>query len=138
MDVIVERNSVCMGDDCLAPHARTYTLNDDATYMDLFECLKRDKYLPSVSGNNVVWVLTNEHYSCVFSYFTKTDKFSMGLTEKLLKNICTESNILKFKYYSSPQRWKESIYRMYNNDEYAMRRDGWGEEIEYCDFLMKL
>lgn len=138
MDVIVERNSVCMGDDCLAPHARTYTLNDDTTYMDLFECLKKDNYFPSVSGNNVVWVLTNEHYSCVFSYFTKTDKFSMGLTEKLLKNICIESNRLKFKYYSSPQRWKESIYRMYNNDEYTMWKDGWGEEIEYCDFLMNL
>lgn len=136
MKVIVERSSVCMGDDCLAPHARIYTLNDDATYMELFECLKNDNYLPAVSGNNVVWVLTNEHHNCIFSYFTKTDKFSMGLVEKYLKTICKDSNKLMFKYYSGPQRWKESIYRMYNNDEYAMWKDGWGEEIKYCDFLM--
>lgn len=138
MKVVVERYSVCMGDDCLAPHARTYTVNDDATYMDLFEYLKNDNYLPTVSGNNVVWVLTNEEYNCIFSYFTKTDKFSMGLTEKFLKSICKNSNKLTFKYYSSPQRWKESIYRIYNNDEYAMWRDGWTEEIKYCDFLTNL
>lgn len=137
MKVIVDRDSVCMGDDCFS-HARTCLLSDDATYMDLFECLKNDNYLPFVSGSNVVWVLENEHYSCIFSYFTKTDKFSMELAEKLLKNICRDSNKLNFKYYSSPQRWKESIYRMYNNDEYTMRRDGWGEEIKYCDFLMNI
>lgn len=138
MNIIIERNSVCMGDDYLAPHARTYILNDDATYIDLFECLKNDNYLPTVSGNNVVWVLANEQYDCIFSYFTKTDKLSMGLTEKLLKNICKDSNKLKFKYYSSPQRWRDSIYRMYKNDEYTILKDGWGEEIKYCDFVMNL
>ena len=62
MNVIVERDSVCMGDDCLGSHARTYTVSDDATYIDLFECLKHDDYLPFISDNNVVWVLTNEHH----------------------------------------------------------------------------
>ena len=138
MKVIIERSSVCMGDDCLAPHARTYTLSDDATYMDLFECIKKDKYLPSVHGNNVVWVLTNEHYDCIFSYFTATDKFSVGLSEKSLKVICKDSNVLMFKYYSSPERWKDRIFRMYDNDKYAMYKDGWSEEIKYCDFLMNL
>lgn len=138
MKIIIERNSVCMGDDCLAPHARTYILDNDATYMDLFECLKKDKYLPSVSGNNVVWVLSNEHYSCIFSYFTKTERIFMGLTEKSLKVICKDSNKLKFKYYSSPENWKKSIYRMYNNNEYIIWKEGWGEEINYCDLLMSL
>lgn len=138
MKIIVKRNSVCMGDDCLAPHAKTYTLNDDATYMDLFECVKNDNYLPSVHGNNVVWVLTNEHYDCIFSYFTATDKFSVGLSEKSLKIICKDSNELMFKYYSSPGRWKDSIYRRYNNDEYTMYKDGRMEEVKYCDYLMNL
>ena len=138
MEIIVERNSVSMGDDCFAPHAITYSLNDDATYMDLFECIKNDKYLPSISGNDVVWVLANEHYSCIFSYFTKTAHLSKGLAEKLLKNICKDSNKLKFKYYCSPQRWKESILRMYGNDETIMSKDGWSEEIKYCDFVMNL
>lgn len=136
MQVIIERSSVAMGDDCFAPHERTYSLNEDATYMDLLECVKNDHYFPTISGNNVVWVLANEQYSCICSYFTLTDKLSMGLAEKSLKNICQDSNRLKFKYYSSPQRWKDSLYRMYNNDEYTMWKDGWKEEIEYCNFLI--
>ncbi len=138
MEIIIERDSVCMGDDCLAPHARTYTLNDEATYIDLFKCLKNDHYFPSVYNNNVVWVLANEHIDCVFSYFTKTDKFSMGLVVKSLKNICKNSNKLYLKYFSSPQKWRERIYQMYNNDEYTLWKDGWIEEIKYCDFLMDL
>lgn len=138
MRVIVERNSVCMGDDCRAPHTKEYILSDDATYMDLFERIKADRYLPTISGNDVVWVLGNEEYRCIFSYFTKTDKLSMGLVEKLLKNICKNSDKLIFKYYSSPKRWRDSIYRMYGNDEYAMWKDGWKEEIEYCDAVENL
>lgn len=138
MKVIMERSSVCMGDDCLAPHARTYSLNDDATYLDLFECLKNDHYLPSISGNNVVWVLQNENYSCIFSYFTKTEKISMELPEKSLKYICQNSNKLKFEYYSSPKRWKEAINCKYNNDEYSILKQAWDEEIKYCDLLMEL
>lgn len=137
MEIIVNRDSVCMGDDCF-DHAKKYILSDDATYMDLFECLKKDKYFPSISGNNVVWVLTNKHYSCIFSYFTKTDKFSMGLAEKSLKIICKDSKELTLRYYASPQKWKECIYQMYNNDTHSMWKDGWSEEIKYCDFLMNL
>lgn len=136
MKVIIERESVCMGDDCLASHTRKYNLNNDATYIDLFEAIKIDNYLPSMS--NVVWVLTNEHCSCIFSYFSKTEKLSMRLTEKYLKNICKNPNKFRFEYYPSPQRWKEHIYHMYNNDEYAIRKDGWYEEIKYCDYLMTL
>ena len=136
MEIIIERDSVCMGDDCLAPHTRTYTLNDQATYTDLFECLKKDHYFPYISGNNVVWVLKNDHIDCIFSYFTKTDKFSVGLVEKSLKNICRNSNKLHLRYFSSPRKWKERIYQMYSGDEYTLWRDGWTDEIKYCDFLM--
>ena len=54
MKVIVERNNVCMGDDCRAPHTKEYILSDDATYVDLFERIKADRYLPTISENDVV------------------------------------------------------------------------------------
>ena len=134
MDIIIERNSVGMGDDCLAPHKVTYSLSEDATYVDLLECVKNDNYFPSVSGNNVVWVLGNDRHNCIFSYYTKTDKVFERLPEKLMRNICPDSDKLKFKYYCSPQRWKDSICRMYNDAENL----AWKEEIEYCDSLMSL
>lgn len=136
MKVIIERNSVCMGDDCMAPHRREYILDDNASYMDLFEYIKRDRYLPQIHGNNVVWVLANEEYSCIFTYFTKTDTMSRKIEETSLKNICKSSNSLVFKYYSSPERWKDSIYRMHKNDEEAVWRDGWKDEVEYCELVI--
>ena len=51
MQILIERDSVCMGDDCLAPHAKTYMLRDNATYMDLFKCLKKDNYFFQKGGN---------------------------------------------------------------------------------------
>ena len=63
----MERNNVCMGDDCRAPHTKEYILSDDATYVDLFERIKADRYLPTISENDVVWVLGNEEYRCIFS-----------------------------------------------------------------------
>lgn len=136
MKVIIERESVCMGDDCWAPHQKKYTLNDNATYMDLFEAIKNDNYLPSMT--NAVWVLTSNQCSCIFSYFTKTGKIHMRLEEKFLKNICKDSYKLRFEYFSAPQGWKKFIYRMYSNDEQAIWKDGWCEEIKYCDSLMQL
>ena len=134
MKIIVDRKSVCMGDDCFS-HQKTYVLNDNATYIDLFEAIKKDAYLPSMT--NVVWVLTNKQCKCIFSYYTKTGKIFNRLEEKSLKSICKDSDKLRFEYYSSLQYWKKHIYRMYNNDEQAMMKDNWCEEIKYCDFLMQ-
>lgn len=137
MNIKVSRESVCLADD-IYDHSKTYQLNDNATYEDLLNMLKADKYLPKIYGNNVVWVLTTKHYECIFSYFTKTNKLSMGLCEKYLKNICDSSYKMHFKYYSSPKKWKEKIYKMYNGDSYAMCRDGWNDELKYCDDLFAL
>ena len=136
MRIEIDRESVCMADD-MNDHRKLLDVDDDITYEMLFSILKDMKFFPSVFGNNVVWVLTANGYDCIFSYFTLTDKLSQGLSDKMLKNICTNSNNYNFlfKYYNSPKKWKEAIYKMYNNDEYAMWRDGWSEELGYCDIL---
>ena len=51
--------------------------------------------------------MTNTDFCCIFSYFTNTDKFSMGLMLYDLKTICQKSNKLTLKYYTSPKEWKE-------------------------------
>lgn len=137
MEIKVNRESVCLGDD-VEDHSKIYQLDNDVTYIDLFDMLKKDNYFPSISGNNVVWVLTTKHYDCIFSYFTRTDKISEGLSEKSMKNICGSSYEVYLKYYTSPIRWKEKIQLMYDGDTYTMWRDGWLKELEYCDYIMAL
>lgn len=141
MKIKVNRDSVCLGDD-IDDHTKEYQINDNSTYEDLFKLLLKDHYFPSISGNNVVWVLTSDISDCIFSYFTRTNKFSPGLSTNSLYQICYESSRpaekLYLKYYTTPLKWKEEIYSLYHGNEYAMWRDGWTEEIKYCDYVMAL
>jgi hypothetical protein len=138
MQIIINRSSVCAGDD-IQDHSKIYDLSDDVTYEDIFNRIIQDRYLPNISGNNVVWVLmTKDENTCIFSYFTQTNYFSAGLAEKKIKKICKDDNKLFFKYFSSPLKWKEYIYAMYKGESYALWRDGWLDECEYCDYIMEL
>lgn len=121
----VNRDSVCMGDDCFS-HMKEYELNDDPEYSDLFNILKTDNYFPYISGNNVVWVMTVPDGGLIFSYFTKTGKIFTYPNGKRIKEICKRSENFHLKYYTSPLKWKEEL----------CRTDGDAEEIKYCDEIM--
>ncbi|MBZ6067968.1 hypothetical protein ACKC5O_10970 [Aeromonas schubertii] len=56
VQINVERDSVCMGDDIDAPHSYSFTLNSKATLQDIFIKLAKDNYLANVAGNNHSWV----------------------------------------------------------------------------------
>lgn len=137
IELIINRNSVCMGDD-IQSHAVKYTFSADATYEDLFEKIISDRYLPNVAGNNVVWVLGSDEYFCIFSYFTRTGKMNPGLSKRKLYEICKNGDKLIFKYFSSPMRWRTCIERSYNGDGHAMYKDGWSEELKYCEYVEAL
>ena len=141
MYIIINRDSVCMGDD-VYDHRKIYRLDDSSTYEDLFHILTNDNYLPHVYGNNVVWVLKSDRYDCIFSYFTKTGKMSPGLSEKSLYKLFNDKMdsvvSLVFDYYTTPLKWKEHILGMYKGDQYEVWHDGWIEEIKYCDYVMSL
>lgn len=138
LKIKVSRDSVCMGDDAF-DNTKTFSFdNDNITYEDLFNEMKNNGYFPSLSGNNVVWVLTTEGCNCIFSYFTRTDKLSMGLSEKSIKKICQNSNKVHLKYYSSPERWKEKIEEMHNEGADSMYEDSWFDELRYCNYVTAL
>ena len=137
MIIKVSRDSVCIGDD-IVDNSKAYHLGDDVTYEDLFLILKKDNYFPDFLENNSVWILTAKGFKCIFSYYTKTDKFREGLSEKKLQKICHYSDEVHLEYYSSPIKWKEKIQSMYEGNTYEMWRDGWLEELKYCDYVMAL
>ena len=56
MDMSICRKSVCMADD-VDNHTRTYTIEPTTTFSDIFLDLIKQKYFPSVFGNDVVWTL---------------------------------------------------------------------------------
>lgn len=137
MKIVINRDSVCMGDD-MNDHTKVFRLPRNSTYRDLFDLIMKEKYLSQISGNNNVWVLASSKFECIFSYYTRTNKFFPGLAEDKLSIICEDNNELIFKYFSSPLKWKESIENMYGGVLYDIWKDGWLDECKYCDYLMSL
>lgn len=134
MELIIYRQSVCMADD-MEEHTYKINLPDNAVYEDLYHELRKQKYFPSVAGNNVVWVLTNNDYPCIFSYFTYDGTFHACLEEAEIGRIDDGTHSFCFQYYYSPKKWKECIMKLYDGKLKDIYHDGWEEEIKYCNNL---
>lgn len=137
MTITINRDSVCAGDDVF-DHRQTFELAENATAKDLFQQLKHSRYFPKIAGNNTVWVLTNKtHPFCIFSYFTKRNKLGQNQMDIPLSALDDGSGLFFLKYYFSPAKWKERIIQEYGDDTYSRWRDGWDDEMAYCDKLTR-
>lgn len=136
MKIIIQRDSVCMGDDCEAPHEKILEVPFDMTYQKLHERLKQENYFPSVSGNNVVWVLTTPECWDIYSYFTRTGEIAPNVEEERLSTLCPEGKFY-FKYYSSTLEWQKKILEYFHGNQRYVYQEGWMKEYLYCQELMK-
>ncbi|MDO4782692.1 MAG: hypothetical protein Q4A09_05665 [Capnocytophaga felis] len=114
---------------------QTFVLSKTPTYTDLFEELKQSGLLTQFNDKSAVLVLTSKNVPCIFSYYTKTNFFSEGLAEKKLESLSTDK-VFTLQYYSSVKDWKKTFYKWYDNNEYYLWRDGWTNEINYCNKLI--
>ena len=55
IQVIVQRDSVCAGDDVTAPNEIRFWLSDDAKIKEIFSELTAKGYLPTIAGFNERW-----------------------------------------------------------------------------------
>lgn len=55
LEVIVQRDSVCAGDDMSAPNEERFYLNAEAKLEEVFSRLSSMGYLPSIAGVNERW-----------------------------------------------------------------------------------
>lgn len=106
MKIRVDRTSVCMGDDVL-PHNMEFNVDETMTVQDFFVFLEKERYLPSIQGNDVAWELRSSGKE-IAVYFTK----AQGLTNssQLLKNIIEENNgknLFILLYHYSPEVYQE-------------------------------
>ena len=105
MRIIIDRDAVCAADD-MSHHREEFTVPDDITITGLFEFLEF-KYIPVITGNNVVWALYH-HDVEVGTYFTKIQSFINGNVP--LSSIISKSerdNEFYLRYYSSPDRYRK-------------------------------
>ena len=104
MKIRVDRDSVCMGDDVL-PHETEFEIPEDMTVKEFFDFLERERYLPSVQGNNVAWELRNRNGEQGV-YFTKTGEIINldGVLKEMLEGI-TEIPLFVLLYHYTPEAY---------------------------------
>ena len=104
MKIRVDRDSVCMGDDVLS-HEIEFDVSEDMTVKDFFGFLEKERYLPSIQGNNVAWELHNRNGEQVV-YFTKTGEITHpdGVLKEMLEGI-TETPLFVLIYHYTPEAY---------------------------------
>ncbi|MEG0367232.1 MAG: hypothetical protein RR585_10375, partial [Coprobacillus sp.] len=93
---------------------------------------KENHFLPSISGNDVVWVVKNHKGQEILSYFTKEDKVILLTVALNLEYACEGVYEFDFIYYPSPQARGRKIFDIYKGSHQWMWNDGVLDEYECC------
>lgn len=131
MEIKINRQSVSMSDD-ENDHIITYTVSESTKFSDIFKELIKQKYFPTVSGNNVVWTMFcgeedliswNTQKEKLCSRFIFSEPTIISMKRFALSNI-------HFRYYSSPIKRAEYIFRMFNGSKFHIWHEGFINEYD--------
>lgn len=131
MEITINRESVCMGDDT-DDHTITHAIEQTTTFSGLFRELIQQKYFPGVFGNDVVWVLHCGGDDLV-SWKTREDKlYSRFVTEEpaILSVKCWTTAAIHFSYYSPPIKRARQIFKMFDGKKFHIWHEGFMSEHE--------
>ena len=104
IQVIVHRDSVCAGDDALAPNEARFWLSDKAQVSEIFKELSATGYLPSIAGSNEHWeVSVNDVKVCSFSKSIENPDYLVS-SNILISELGSFQGTAKvwLKYFSAP------------------------------------
>ncbi len=90
--VVVTRDSVCLGDDCEAPHEKLVEMPILADPQSFVLWLS-DSYLPRVAGKAHAW-------DCLLNGEVVGTIFTSGFHSKTHQVQFADENLVHFKYYS--------------------------------------
>lgn len=131
MEILINRQSVSMGDD-VDDHIISYTVNELTKFSDVFTELIATKYFPNVFGNNVVWTMFWGEEDLI-SWNTKEDKLYSRFVEcepTIISMRVPVSCNIHFRYYSSPIKRAEYIFRKFNGSKFQMWHEGFMNEYD--------
>ena len=90
MKIIVDRNSVCAGDD-VYNHEMTFEVPESLTVAEFFDLVEVHGFLAAIVGNDVAWGLQNRTGK-IGEYFTKTGEVThpeVSIKDKMVKQVGT-------------------------------------------------
>ena len=107
MKIIVDRDSVCFGDDVFN-HEMTFEVPESLTVAEFFNLVESHRFLASIQGNDVAWGLRNRTGK-IGEYFTKTGEIThpeVSIKEKM--DEAGGNPHFFVRYYSNPEWARES------------------------------
>ena len=107
MKIIVDRNSVCAGDD-VYNHEMTFEVAESLTVSEFFDLVEGHGFLAAIVGNDVAWGLRNRTGN-IGEYFTKTGEVTHP--EVKIKDKMDEAggdSHFYVRYYSNPEWAREN------------------------------
>ena len=107
MKIIVDRNSVCAGDDGYG-HEMTFEVPESLTVAEYFKFLEGHGFISAIQGNNLSWELQNRTGQ-IGEYFTKTGEVThpeVSVKEKM--DEAGGDPHFFVRYYSNPE-WAREI-----------------------------
>ena len=107
MKIIVDRDSVCAGDDVFN-HEMTFEVPESLTVAEFFNLVESHRFLASIQGNDVAWGLRNRTGK-IGEYFTKTGEVTHPEV-KIKDKMDEEGGDPHFfvRYYSNPEWAREN------------------------------
>ncbi len=75
MEILLERDSVCAGDDCDAPHRHTLAVKESATLEDVVNRIVKINYLAKISGDEATWVVVGDKPIAVIAQQWRKPRF---------------------------------------------------------------
>ncbi len=126
----VNRDSVCMGDD-VSDHAIEMTVGETEVFSKFIRRLIELSFFPFVSGNDVVWTLYCGGID-VCSYLTKRDCIYTAFVHdepSIIQFLShrEEKNVF-FKYFISPEKRAEYIFKQNAGSHYHIWHEGYINE----------
>ena len=107
MKIIVDRDSVCAGDDAFY-HEMTFEVPESLTVAEFFDLVESHGFLAAIVGNDVAWGLQNRTGK-IGEYFTKTGEVTHP--EVSIKDKMDEAGgdpHFFVRYYSNPEWAREN------------------------------
>ena len=100
LNVTMERDSVCAGDDVHAPHPKTISTPPDCTLAQILDTIHNERYLPRISGDCATWIVESQRPLAVMAQQWSAPRFLIAPETRLvdcaeLERPCT----LFFRYW---------------------------------------
>lgn len=100
LSINIERDSVCAGDDCDAPHRISIRVHRESTLAQVLDVIQGMRYLAQISGGRATWIVESFRPLAVVAEQWKFPRFLVSAETRIADCLTRDdSKPLFFRYW---------------------------------------